>query len=687
MKSDRQRRQLLNLRWGLLLAGATLAVTSIQAEDKYYPILPATLTAGPERQPQTAGLTPVEIWDHSGPVARKTATTWWGWTPSGLWLTAEVQDQTPARHPGPAANFKNGCQYDALEFWVGERQFCAGLTEQGPAFWAFGPGQYPSGGEVTGELTQTGYRLAVFLPWAAVGTGLTPAAGLGFKLAVGVDDRQPDQTVIQAYAPTRWVWGRPESFAPAELASEFAAARHTQKFEPQPARIVLPNEPNLTAHLKLSVTSPLRPVRRSLLGVFAFSPPWGNTARYRPFLEQSSLRVCVRADKKWNAAWGELRNAVGATEIIGFTDKSWHPEKVYYRSEADHNLFPYQAPEAWTKLVVQAARDSGVPLNGYEIWNEPEFRQNGAWEAADYARYVADCSRRLRTAQPDLRVGAFFTSSQWNREFLAALPPDAVQFVDHHYYNTRWFSLGLRGEPAFVGKAVYDGLLRDRIRADREDLRAAGRPDLELITTEWGIHPKTYNPPFDVCHDIGAVLYHAAALLTFFDEDLAAAHYFHLCANSEEKPLAHFRLINPAAAETATGNLQLFCNFGAWFKGDLLPVTAASPTLQFPGAKGEALTAPLLRAGAARWADGRTLCLVLINRHPAAALTVAVEDLEGEWRLADTRLGTAADLDTPEVKFAPAPESGGGWSARRLLLPPHSVLFCRLEAAAPATGK
>lgn len=433
--------------------------------------------------------------------------------------------------------------------------------------------------------------------------------------------------------------------------------------------------------LEVDVAKPLGPVNRKILGMCAHAPPWGESEieRSKSFLAGSSIRTWVRPDRKWNNAWANLVNGTQPDWVLGYTDKSWHPEKVVYRSAEDNNLFGYQLPKAVAKLVRDAESATGLKLDAYELWNEPEFAVNGAWPPEDMARYVAECSVELRKHRPELQIGAFLTKSDWNRTFLARLEQGQIDFVDHHYYNTRWFGLGADGELAYAGKVGYTPVLRKRIRADLADIAASAPEPLPLITSEWGIHPKTYKAPYDVCHDIGAVIFHASALLAFMEEGVFAAQYFKLTDASKD-PLAHFRLINQKHPEAGTGNLALFSCLGTLFNGRLLRVRTTCPNLVLPtfydGGDPSVTTAPIIHAGAALADDGKTLCLVVINKHVSETATIRT-DLGREWRIHKVTRIASPELDSTEVRTE-ASKASQGQDTHTLNVRPCSISFVTL---------
>jgi len=633
-------------------------------------------------RPGDAAAVPVAAYDHSGPVGVRKLEAVWSWDDTGLILDGQVQDKTPVVPDVEPEKYSAGYKYDSVEFWVGHRQYCAGLTKNSRALWSFADKSPSPAGKLDMRRTPDGYSLRIVLPWSEL--GITPADGVPLSLAVGVNDvESAGGRSTQSYAPPGWVWRSVRTFAKCTLADEFQPHRHHREFAPEPVEVSFPGRKAMAKiEVEVDVSKPLGPVNRKVFGVCAHAPPWGEREieRSKSFLADSSIRVWVRPDSKWNAAWANLVRGTQPDWVLGFTDKSWHPEKVVYRSAEDNNLFGYQLPKAVAKLVRDAESAIGLKLDAYELWNEPEFAVNGAWPPEDMARYVTDCSVELRKHRPELQVGAFLTKSDWNRTFLSHLEKGRIDFVDHHYYNTRWFGLGADGELAYAGKVGYTPVLRERIRADLADIAASAPEPLPLITSEWGIHPKTYKAPYDVCHDIGAVIFHASTLLAFMEEGVFAAQYFKLTDASKD-PLAHFRLINQKHPEAGTGNLALFSCFGTLFNGRLLRVRTACPNLVLPsfynGKDSGVAAAPIIHAGAALADDGRTLCLVVINKHVSETATIST-NLGREWRVHEITRIASPELDSTEVA-AETSQTLQSQRLRVLNIRPRSVNFVTLR--------
>lgn len=621
----------------------------------------------------------VEVYDASGPVNVLKARILWSWTDEALLISGQVFDknlQIPDLQP---ENYNEGHKYDSVEFRVGDRRYSAGLTASGTFIWSFSDkGSSPSG-KASFEKNADGYAIKVSLPWSEL--GIVPEVGRGLRLAFGVNDRSSASAEpVQSYMPVDLVKDSPGSFAKCVLALEFQPDRHRQEFRKDELYFSYPGATEMNGiTVEINLEKPLGPVSRNILGACAYAPPWPPEIEelYRPFLESSSIRVWLRGDSKWNSSWAKLREDVKPGWTLAFTDGGHHPEKASYKSETDNNLKGgFQSPKSIVALLRSVLGKGGIKIDAYELWNEPEFAANGAWPAKDMARYVRDCSAAIKKEIPSIMVGSFLTSKAWNREFLETVEKGSIDFVDHHYYDTRWFKAGNSGKGAYTGKVVYSTIVKERVRSDIEDIRQSKHEGLKLVSSEWGVHPKTYGAPFTVCHDIGAVISHASFLITFWEEGLYAAQYFHL-SSAGDSPLSHFRLINQRHQEAGRGNLLLFQLFGSNFKGRRLDVSVKAPSIK-DGLKGDIPTeAQVVQSTAALWDSSKRLCVVLINKHVDLPAEVRLESLPSEWSATELSELNAPDLDSTEVIVShPQPGMPG---ARNFTLNPHSILFVSFE--------
>jgi hypothetical protein len=640
-----------------------------QSESADYPIL-----KGKSDQQKLA------VYKYGGPVSVKVGEVSFAWTSKKLIVSGKATDKRMITPNVAPEGYSEGYKYDSVELWVGGKQYCAGLTANGAALWSFTAKTPSPQGNV--EITQTpkGYDFTIEIPWSEL--GISPAPGTKIKLAFGINnhDKIGDKGT-QTYIPGDYVWGDSSTFASCVLAERYDNKKHTRKFAKEACAFSYPNEKameKITATLNTSKR--LGKVNKKLFGVCAHKPPWSEALiqAVKPFLENGSVRVWARGNKKWDTQWGELLKETNPKWSLGFTDKCWHPKPVRYASTSDNNLFDYQQPAKTLNRLIYALKLAKVKLDAYEIWNEPEFKVNGAWPPMDMSRYVADCSKAIKKRFPEMQIGAFLCDSAWNRSFLKSLPKGAVDFVDHHYYNTFWFHVGYSGATAYSGKVVYTPQLRKRIISDLNDIKCASPKQISLICSEWGVHPKTYKAPYGVCHDIGAVIYHASAILAFMDLGLQSAQFFKLSEPSAK--LTHFRLINPEHPRSGIGNLLLFQAFGRLFKGERVALALTAPSLTVSGVESKnhppSLTAPVTEGAAALWNDGKHLCVMLINKHLKTKATIALKGLDGKWIFEKGTLIHSEEIDSVDISADafPVHSKNSLWS-----IPPRSILFALLR--------
>jgi hypothetical protein len=666
----------------LLVCCITTAYAQIPDTGKRFAVLPITEQVNIDGQfNETATLRSVSVDDHTQEITKTLASVWLGWTTDGLYVACDVTDATPQWGSLTRATFSDVHKFDSIELWINRTQLVMGKTVDGPAAWNYREKQASSTIQLVITPHDKGYRLEALIPWSEAAFTQPPAAGQPLAISIGINDKpSADANRTQIYAPENSIWGSIASFARCELAQTLDPSRHWDQFRNRPLVYALPDAQAIS-QLTLTRETKLKtwPIHKEIYGVCAFAPPYPNALvqEIKPFLTGSSIRVWARFDQPdWNLNWKKLVENVQPAWVVGFTDKAWHPEQIYYRSDTDHNLFKYQTAQ-WLATHVDQMVASGYRLDAYELWNEPEFKVNGHWLAQDYARYVNDTSDAIRAKQPQMHIGAFLRrEADWNKQMLSHLKPGSIQFADRHYYNTYWFHMGNRGLRSYIGKIAYTDILAQEVQQHTQELKQYDS-QAQLITSEWGIHPHSYGKPFDVCHDIGAVLHHAQMLLVFAKHHVGAAQYFRL-SNSREKtpgPLAHFRLWESHYPDAAVGNLRLLQFMGSWFVGQYQPVTIDSPMIEaeHPLIPGQTIKTPLIQVGVAK--QDNTLCIVLINAHPDASANVNVTDISRGYKLSDARQITAADLNTTEI--APENVAIDTIEPSHVNIPAHTVLLTR----------
>ena len=439
----------------------------------------------------------------------------------------------------------------------------------------------------------------------------------------------------------------------------------------------------LVATVEIDAARELGPVNRQLFGACIYETGLTDRAAQacRSFLEGGATRVWVRLKPEWHATYAPFLHAVKPKLVIGFTDKSWHPEKARYRSATDHNLFGYQLPQHVVKIV-KCGLDSGVPLTHYALWNEPWHGINGGWDADDYARYITDCSRALRAAFPKLEIGAFVHAGRpkWNERFLSQLAPGDIDVVIDHFY----FGLH-RPDPALgpYGKVGLATRLAEQVREVRQLVDRLGKGRWQFMCTEWNVHPPSYDPPYAPSRDLGAALFQASMLQAFEREGLDAATVFLL--NSSR----HFSLIGDPDAETRWPTFHVFDMYGRHYRGTRLDTRTQSPTFAHriadePDSRCEV---PLVEATSCRSPEGDIAAMVVNKRSEGPTeVSLGFEGFQALGATSEVLIGDSATTTRAHVVTQPVlpPPEGGPW---RVMLPAFSFAAIRFSSTAAPFGK
>ena len=439
----------------------------------------------------------------------------------------------------------------------------------------------------------------------------------------------------------------------------------------------------LVATVEIDATHDLGPVNRQLLGACIYETALTDNAAQacRSFLEGGATRVWVRLKPTWHSTYVPFLRAVRPKLVIGFTDKSWHPEKARYQSATDHNLFGYQLPDHVVKTV-RCGLDSGVPLTHYALWNEPWHAINGGWDADDYARYITDCSRALRGAFPKLKIGAFVHAGrpEWNERFLSQLAPGDIDVVIDHFY----FGLH-RPDPALgpYGKVGLATRLAEQVREIRQLVDRLGKGRWQFMCTEWNVHPPSYDPPYAPSRDLGAALFQASMLQAFEREGLDAATVFLLSSSR------HFSLIGDPGAKTRWPTFHVFDMYGRHYRGIRLDTRTQSPTFAHwvvnePESRCEV---PLVEATSCRGPDGDIAAMVVNKRAEGPTEVTLVfkgfraQSATVEMLTGDSATTTRAHVATEHIL---PPPDGGPW---RVMLPAFSFAALRFSSTTAPFGE
>ncbi|WP_343732210.1 beta-xylosidase [Duganella sp.] len=190
---------------------------------------------------------------------------------------------------------------------------------------------------------------------------------------------------------------------------------------------------------------------------------------------------------------------------LGFTPLAMRSSDLsifYWKGNTSH-----PDPKKWAGLVDAFIRHvqerygkEEVRSWFFEVWNEPNL--DGFWEKADQKAYFElydNTSRTIKAIDPALRVGGPSTAgAAWVPEFLAHTRQSGsvVDFVTTHTYGVDGGFLDENGKDDTKLSPSPDAIVGD-VRKVRNEMKAAGHPDMPLYFTEWS----TSYTPRDPVHD------------------------------------------------------------------------------------------------------------------------------------------------------------------------------------------
>ncbi len=463
----------------------------------------------------------------------------------------------------------------------------------------------------------------------------------------------------------------------------------------------LKSSPGLRAILQLDSRQPQPEVNRRVFGACVMWPPVSSEGRplpfppagveaVRSFLSGGSARYWARLTPGWPDWWLPWRDAVAPADEYIFADWVQHEDApIHYQDEGQHNLLPTQTPAAFGDFVHRLNRTpwpghpAGLGIRNWELWNEPIFPRAGAWEPLAHARFCVDAARRMKAADPDIRVGPhIYHDSGWNQAFLAELARrggELIDFVVNHYYDTKWFQQW-DTYGSYLGRVAYAEEIRRQIRRDQALLARHGDGRWDLVCTEWNNHPQRYDWPGDSTRDLAVALFQAGTLMAFMEEGVAAAQVFALRSES-------FGLFADPEAARRFPTYHVFDLFGRYCRGRRVAATVSTPRFVWqweapknPEQAGPIHEIPYLSALACR--QGPELNLFLLNRHQAETLCLRVKgdaglDLSGPVDLT-VLSGDTAEATEARLTVRRADPAG---TTPELSLPPHSLTVARLRSS------
>ncbi|MBP0466411.1 hypothetical protein J5Y09_20960 [Roseomonas sp. PWR1] len=341
-----------------------------------------------------------------------------------------------------------------------------------------------------------------------------------------------------------------------------------------------------------------------------------------------------------------------------------------------------------------------------------------------YADRVVEFARAMRAVDPQIRIMAiglrnfgryrFNAFDRWNEVVLRRAGGEIDALAVHNAYAPL-VADGREADPLAVYAAMW--AFPRQVARNLADTRAeiarfaparAGR--IALAVTEWGplfaIDPAS--PWIDHAKTMGSAIYVASILAAFAEEPaLEVANFFKL-----NEPMFMGWIGRRGGRWVANANAEAFRMVSRGMEAGLLATevevaTYATRDLGFVAATRDV---PYLDALATRAADGRVLTLLLVNKHPGAAIearialagatgaaSVTAETLSAE--APDAHVGTEL-LRIPGLRWAEQARAGprgrfhlGGEGEIRLerrelgrsgaetvvRVPPHAITLLRFE--------
>jgi hypothetical protein len=385
----------------------------------------------------------------------------------------------------------------------------------------------------------------------------------------------------------------------------------------------------------------------------------------------------------------------GLAELQAFNPNQHVGKKVKYTSPSDNNLDAKHQPDhvalqiKWLNKTPHPGFADGYGINAWEVWNEPQFPQNGAWDAQDMARYAVDCAHAIHAVDPTVQVGVPLHEDdmQWNWQLLhdiAAIDPAAISFMVFHPYDFAWIKTQHQTGSYYARVGAAEELRNLRIREKVQLVMRMGHGRWRVTCSEWNIHPPGYDKPYNVSTDMAVGIHIAGMFGVFWDEGVSSAHFFELFGR---KPESHFNLAvrtNEGPKLTPAG--EVFRLYTQNFTGDRLNVKCQTSSMTYPWKDGRSFEVPMVIAHSAFDSEKKLITLILTNRHKTASAQTSISlsnfQPAGKPQLTTLTTKTAESMDIltlhPTLDLAAGPDP-----KFNLDLPPHSVTAVIIPGVIP----
>jgi hypothetical protein len=398
---------------------------------------------------------------------------------------------------------------------------------------------------------------------------------------------------------------------------------------------------SMEASVQINLNNIIRDVNRKVLGAGLM---------FTPFEKHESLISTIFGKGTSARLWpgqlidkdfDERRNLIAAlapSQVLAFSERTSHGnKKISYASESENNLEIYQKPDKIIQdiewILSRLNQGNYLPQGQYlywESWNEPQFEQNGGWDAASFAKYVNALAAKIKASKLPVKVGAalHMDNADWNDRLCKNLNSNLVDFLVTHYYG---FWENIEGpNNNFLARAGFGLALRERVKRDLLLIKTYGNNNWTLHCSEWNLHPPNYNPPYNTTRDIAAALYALSAIKIYLEEGIESAQYFLISSQQ------HFGAISIHEDGTvkvhttgAAFKLMNECLHGKLLKVDIesseytLKAKQPDNTGKF---NSESYQVPFVEAIGCLWDDG-TIKILLGNKHETQSINLKIQGI------------------------------------------------------------
>lgn len=328
------------------------------------------------------------------------------------------------------------------------------------------------------------------------------------------------------------------------------------------------------------------------------------------------------------------KHVMGTDEMVAFADR------VGARLMLTVNAGTGTAKEAadWVTYIKDTAPNS---VAFWEIGNELYMKDDMSGASmlpADYARKVRAFALAMRSANPNVKLGAigginqgrysFISYADWTKTVLR----DAAQSIDFLAVHNAYAPVLINAEGIAADKA-YAALLAapllieknlDALTGAIEDHAGDRADDISLAVTEWGpfFHALPSSAWVDHVKTLGSALFVADTLRVFAEHPkVEIATFFKLTEPT------FMGWIGPKDGKyIAKPALLAFQFYANHFYSLLIDVDANSPTYDSPaaGVIDAVKDVPYLSVIASRDPGGKRLSLIAVNKHPSKGISAEV---------------------------------------------------------------